>query len=263
MARRKHSRDRPRAAKNTEPEPKSRSSGSYWLYGVHAVEAALRNPARTVFRLLATAPVAARLRLPSKLAGPEIMARARIAEQLPAAAVHQGIALLTAPLPEVGLDEVMDPGPHGQRRVVLLDQVNDPQNVGAVLRSAAAFEAQAVILTRRHAPPESAALAKAASGALESVPLVRVANLARTLEALAARGFWRIGLDAGAKAALSEVDLSGDLALVLGAEGAGLRRLTAERCDQLARLEMADTMASLNVSAAAAIALFLAYQARL
>jgi 23S rRNA (guanosine2251-2'-O)-methyltransferase len=263
MARRKHSRTRPGAARNTGPETKSRRSDSYWLYGVHAVEAALRNPARTAIRLLATEQAAARLRLPSDMAGPEIMARAQIAEQLPAAAVHQGIALLTAPLPEIGLDEVMDLRPQGQRWVVLLDQVNDPQNVGAVLRSAAAFEARAVILTRRHAPPESAALAKAASGALESVPLVRVANLARTLEALAARGFWRVGLDAGAKVALSDIDLSGDLALVLGAEGAGLRRLTAERCDQLARLEMAGAMASLNVSAAAAIALHLAYQARL
>ena len=149
----------------------------------------------------------------------------------------------------------------GARRLVVLDRVSDPRNIGAILRSAAAFAADALVLTHRHAPPESAALAKAASGALEAVPIVRVANLAQALEEMARAGFWRIGLDASAATALPEADLSGDVALVLGAEGRGLRRLTAERCDVLARLPMAGAMASLNVSAAAAIALFLSYRA--
>ncbi len=261
MVRRKH-RPSGRETRNSKAsDDDRRDAGSYWLYGVHAVEAALANPSRSAGRLLLSEEAAARFRLPASAPPTEIASRRQIAEHLPANAVHQGVALLTEPLPEVGLEAALARGTGQDRRVVLLDQVNDPQNVGAVLRSAAAFDAAAVVLTRRHAPPEGAALAKAASGALERVPLVRVANLARALEDLARLGFWRIGLDAGAEASLPEADMSGDVALVLGAEGSGLRRLTAAGCDQLARLEMAQAVTSLNVSAAAAITLFLAYQA--
>ncbi|MDP6816354.1 MAG: RNA methyltransferase, partial [Alphaproteobacteria bacterium] len=167
-------------------------------------------------------------------------------------------AAQVAPLPERALADLGadDGGP-----VLVLDRVSDPRNVGAIMRSAAAFGVRGLVLQDRHAPAESGALAKAASGALETVPLVRVNNLARALDQLADLGFWRYGLAAGAGQPLPAADLSGKVALVLGAEGSGLRRLTAQHCDHLVHLPMAPGMASLNVSAAAAIALFLVRQA--
>jgi 23S rRNA (guanosine2251-2'-O)-methyltransferase len=188
---------------------------------------------------------------------PETVERTRIEAVLPASAVHQGMALLAEPLPPIDFEAICEAQSQSRSRVIVLDQVEDPQNVGAILRSAAAFEALAVILTDRNAPPVSGALAKAASGALERVPLCRVPNLGRALERLAELGYWRVGLDAAGEKPLSEV-LPGirHVALVLGAEGAGMRRLTAEKCDYLARLPIAATAESLNVSAAAAIALY-------
>jgi 23S rRNA (guanosine2251-2'-O)-methyltransferase len=240
-----------------------RSSG-HWLYGMHPVLAALANPARHCHRLLATAEVERGLagRLPHLLAGrpglqPEILDRAALDRILPGA-VHQGLALQTEPLAEPELDEVLRAAAGRERAVLLLlDQVTDPHNVGAILRSAAAFGALAVVLTERHAPGATATLAKAASGALETVPLVRVGNLARALDEIKAAGFWCAGLAAEASETLAEARLDGRVALVLGAEGEGLRRLTRERCDLLVRLPMAPgTVASLNVSNAAAVALY-------
>ena len=233
-----------------------------WLYGLHAVRAALANPDRRCHRLLLTAEGARGLRaaasgaMPAAAAQSEIVARRVITDLLPEAAVHQGIALAVTPLAPALLAEVCAPRSRPRDVVVVLDRVSDPQNVGAVLRSAAAFRARAVVLPKRHSPGETGALAKAASGALESVPLVRVANLARALEGLKDMGYWCIGLEARAATALHEAGLAGHVALVLGAEGAGLRRLTAEKCDLLARLPMADAVDSLNVAAAAAVALY-------
>jgi len=261
MRRRKHHGGRPGESCEPRDRRPATSGGTYWLYGQHAAAAALANPRRIVRRHLVLGkgerPPSAGPGLPV----PETVERRDIERLLPVGAAHQGVAIEVQPLPTVTLAEVLA-GSSGSRLIVVLDQVNDPRNVGAILRSAAAFAVDALVLTHRNAPPESAALAKAASGALESVPMVRVANLAQALEEMARAGFWRIGLDADAGQELREADLSGDLALVLGAEGRGLRRLTGERCDLLARLPMSGGMASLNVSAAAAIALYLAYRAR-
>ncbi|MFL5333339.1 MAG: TrmH family RNA methyltransferase, partial [Geminicoccaceae bacterium] len=166
---------------------------------------------------------------------------------------HQGLALLADPLPIPSLAQVLDrPGP-----LIVLDQVTDPRNVGAILRSAAAFGAAAVIAQDRNAPDETGALAKAASGALETVPLLRAVNIARTLIALKAAGVWVVGLDAGAGKPLSGPALAERrAALVLGAEGTGLRRLTRDTCDEVAGLAMKESMESLNVSAATAVALY-------
>jgi 23S rRNA (guanosine2251-2'-O)-methyltransferase len=242
--------------------------GPLWLYGVHAVLAARANPARHLHRLLATAEAARRhaAALDAGPAGPapEIVARADIEAVLPQGAVHQGLAALATPLPAPDLDAVLarcraagSEAPPGPRPVlVALDQVTDPQNVGAVLRSAAAFGAAAVIVPRHHAAPESGALAKAASGALEHIPLVAVGNLTRALGRLKAAGFWTVGLAGEAAGTLAEIDPGGPLVLVLGAEGGGLRRLTRETCDLLARLPTGGPIASLNVSNAAAVALY-------
>jgi 23S rRNA (guanosine2251-2'-O)-methyltransferase len=167
-------------------------------------------------------------------------------------AVHQGIAVLVDPLPEPSLDALA-----AARLVVVLDQVTDPQNVGAVLRSAAAFAADALVLTERHGPADSSALAKAASGALEYVPLVRVTNLARALDQLGAMGFFRFGLDRASPVKIeTAIETGGKTVIVLGAEGKGLRRLTREKCDRLVRIETPGPIASLNVSNAAALALY-------
>lgn len=236
-----------------------------WLYGHHAVVAALQNPQRRPRRLIATAAAAAKLRIaqpaaapgpvPSGLVASEIVERETLDRLFPQGTVHQGVALAAEPLEQVGIEDICRQ-PAEDAVVMVLDQVTDPHNVGAVLRSAAAFGAAALVITERNAPPASGALAKAASGALEVVPLVRVPNLARAIDALKASGFWCIGLDGGAERRFDGLDLDGRVALVLGAEGAGLRRLTAERCDFLARLPTAGPMDSLNVSNAAAVALY-------
>ena len=233
--------------------------GEGWIYGHHAVQAALANPKRRCERLVVTTEAAEILANAGvgEVIRPEIRAAHEIAALLPEGAVHQGFALKARPLPERNIEEILAPLAEGQPAlVVVLDQVTDPRNVGAILRSAAAFGALTVILPERHGADVTAALAKAASGALETVALVRVTNVSRTLEALKAGGFWCVGLDAQAKQALAEVDLSGRVALVLGSEGAGMRRLVSDTCDLHARLPIGGDMESLNVSAAAAIAMY-------
>ncbi|MDE0382760.1 MAG: 23S rRNA (guanosine(2251)-2'-O)-methyltransferase RlmB [Defluviicoccus sp.] len=232
--------------------------GAVWLYGRHAVAAALANPARRRLRLLAERDAGE----PLAAHGPEIVDRDALRRILPEGAVHQGLALLAEPLAQDGLEAVLDAARSRERAAaIVLDRVQDPQNVGAVLRSAAALGALALVMPDRHAPPETGALAKAASGALESVPVIRVANLARALARMKANGLWCVGFDAGAGTELASGGLPDRSALVLGAEGRGLRRLTAERCDLLLRIPMAEGAASLNVSAAAAIALYAHAQA--
>jgi 23S rRNA (guanosine2251-2'-O)-methyltransferase len=229
------------------------------------VAAALANPLRRIRRLIALADAASELgqltaaataRVPP--GPPEVVDRRGFDLVLPQGAVHQGMAIAAEPLPVRDIDDVLDGIAEavGPQIVVLLDQVTDPHNIGAILRSAAAFAARAVVMPEHGAPPVTGALAKAASGALEAVPLLRVVNLARTLDRLKEAGFWCLGLEAGAEKTLADIDPGQRVALVLGAEGSGLRRLTRERCDLLARLPTRGEPASLNVSNAAAIALY-------
>jgi 23S rRNA (guanosine2251-2'-O)-methyltransferase len=238
-----------------------------WIYGRHAVSAALANPLRfwRLLVVLAGQESEARGLLAGALAahrGPadpiRVLDRAGFAAMLPEGAVHQGLALEVEPLAELDLDALLQGLAAASRRqvVVALDQVADPHNVGAVLRSAAAFGAGGVLVTRRNAPVVSGVLAKAASGALESLPLVRVVNLTRALDALKRAGFWICGLDEGAPTPLSVLDLGEKVALVLGSEGGGLRRLVSDCCDHLARLPTISAQPTLNVSNAAAVALY-------
>jgi 23S rRNA (guanosine2251-2'-O)-methyltransferase len=239
--------------------------GEHWLYGRHAVAAALANPARRWRRLAALAGheseaaaliAAARARPLGPGERLRVLDRAAFAALLPEGAVHQGLALDAEPLTPPALDDIAAASGEGRRVVVVLDQVSDPHNVGAVLRSAAAFGASAVVVAAHGAPPAAGALAKAASGALDMVPLLREVNLARALDRLKGAGFWCCGLDEGAAQPLAALDLGKRVVLVLGSEGGGLRRLVRERCDFVARLPTRPPLSSLNVSNAAAIALY-------
>jgi 23S rRNA (guanosine2251-2'-O)-methyltransferase len=226
------------------------------FWGKHAVAAALDNPARRVTRAWATREAAGFMQFPVDL--PVTLADvADLGRLVPGDAPHQGVVVEVEPLEESWLADLLAEA--GERSTLLvLDQVTDPHNVGAILRSAAAFGALGIVTQDRHSPPESGALAKAASGALERVPWVRVVNLARALEEIAEAGFWRIGLAGDA-----ELDLKGALgpprvALVLGAEGPGMRANTRDHCDAVARLPISTAVESLNVSNAAAVALYAA-----
>ena len=230
-------------------------TGQVRLWGRHAVEAALKNPARSHNKLWATREGIDSLdgELPPGFPV-EYAEVADLGRLVARDAPHQGLVLECAALEDVFLDEVMEGEPG--RPILVLDQVTDPHNVGAILRSAAAFNASAIVTQDRHAPPESGVVAKSASGALELVPWVRVVNLARALEELAEAGYWRIGLAGEAEATLADALPTGPVALVLGAEGEGMRHNIAGHCDALARLPISEAMESLNVSNAAAIALY-------
>jgi 23S rRNA (guanosine2251-2'-O)-methyltransferase len=218
----------------------------------------LHNPRRRVLRLLAAGEVTGLLEGGRPGLPPvESADRDGIGRFLPAGAVHQGLAALVEPLPYHALEDLLaELDPAAPAALVVLDQVSDPQNVGAVLRSAAAFGAAGLMVTERHAAPETGALAKAASGALEIVPLLRVGNLARGLAALKEAGFWCIGFAAEARESLPKAALPERVALILGSEGEGLRRLTRESCDLLLRLPTGGPVDQLNVSNAAAVALY-------
>jgi 23S rRNA (guanosine2251-2'-O)-methyltransferase len=225
------------------------------LYGWHTVTAALANPARRIRRLLATENALRRLAddsiaLPME---PEIVRPDSLASRLTPDAVHQGLLAEADPLPSPAVEDLAASG-----IVLVLDQITDPHNVGAILRTAAAFAVAAVVITARHSPEATGVLAKSASGALEVVPIVTVQNLARALAALKERGFLVVGLDSAAPDDLAALQVKAPLALVLGAEGKGLRQGTRAACDRLARLDLPGAIKSLNVSNAAALALYIA-----
>ena len=226
------------------------------LYGRHAVHAALDNSERTLRKLYATHETAAELAIPKGLQV-ELGDAADLARLVPADAPHQGLVLECEPLESPWLGDILDFAEAG-KPLLVLDQVTDPHNVGAILRSAAAFGAVGVVTQDRHAPPETGALAKAASGALETVKWARVVNLARALEEIADAGFWRIGLTGHALVTLDKALGETRPALILGAEGDGMRHNIAEHCDELARLPISGAVESLNVSNAAAVALYAA-----
>jgi 23S rRNA (guanosine2251-2'-O)-methyltransferase len=235
--------------------PRRSGDGPVVIYGWHAVTAALGNPARKVRRLMATENAARRLadeNVRTKVA-PEIVRPEVIARLLGADAVHNGLWLEAEPL---DAPDIEDLAPEGV--VLVLDQITDPHNVGAILRSAAAFGVKALVTTARHSPEATGVLAKSASGALEYVPMVTVQNLARGLAALKAHAFLTVGLDSEGESDLSALPLSAPLALVLGAEGKGLRQLTRDTCDHVARLDLPGEIKSLNVSNAAALSLYIA-----
>ena len=235
--------------------PSQAPAGRPRFWGRHAVTAALANPERTVRKLWGTREALASLDLPPVL--PVVYADvADLGRMVPGDAPHQGLVAEVDPLEEIWLGDLLEQGRDDRRPLIILDQVTDPHNVGAVLRSAAAFDALGIVTQDRHAPPESGALARAASGALETVPWVRVVNLARALEEIAEASFWRIGLTGHATQTLAETMGEGRIAIVLGAEGEGMRQNTEAHCDQLAKLPISPKVESLNVSNAAAIALY-------
>lgn len=264
----KHPRSRPPQARGAWNRPPPRGGrarpaplnpdGPAILYGWHTVKAALENPNRRILRLLATENAVRRLAdegvaLPVE---PELVRPGAIDARLGPDAVHQGLLAEAEPLQAPTIASLEPTG-----LVLVLDQITDPHNVGAIMRSAAAFAVQAIVTTARHSPEATGVLAKSASGALELVPLVTVQNLARGLEELRQRGFLLVGLDSEGEADLAALPLRSPLALVLGAEGKGLRQLTKTTCDKLARIDVPGAIKSLNVSNATALALYVASRA--
>jgi len=274
--RKKHSRQGRRDAEietsegGREASRRAQKSGGNWLYGTHACIAAIANPERDIRRIVLATQSADDLELPvcdaanaafeaCEAPRPQIEWRDRkeINDLLPRDAVHQGICVETKTLPHPMVEDLIDDAKGLDNAcVVVLDQATDPRNIGAVMRTAAAFGALGVIVQDKHAPDITGALAKAASGAVERLPYIKVTNLARTLDLLKAAEFWCVGFDGHADDYLSQKTLKGRNAIVLGAEGAGLRRLTRETCDLLVKIPITDAVESLNLSNAATIALY-------
>src|SRR5262245_30502438 len=251
-----HHRGRPQARRAPPVgERRPAGEGPAILYGWHTVKAALENPARRIRRLYATENAVRRLADDGVALAvkPELVRPDAIAARLGPDAVHQGLLAEADPLPSPALEDIAADG-----IVLVLDQITDPHNVGAILRTAAGFAVAAVVTTARHSPEATGVLAKSASGALEYVPIATVPNLARALAALQERGFLVVGLDSAGERDLGAIALRAPIALVLGAEGKGLRQLTRTTCDAVARLDLPGKIKSLNVSNAAALALYVA-----
>jgi 23S rRNA (guanosine2251-2'-O)-methyltransferase len=259
------------SAERGPPRPDQRGAGARhkkvegggeWLWGWHAVLAALANPNRSGFkRLLVSPPKAKEVHAAAQRLGIrfEPVEAPEFTRVLPSGSVHQGVALLADPVEPEDIEAFAE-NPRGV--LLMLDQLTDPQNVGAIFRSAAAFGARGVILQDRHAPALTGALAKAAAGAIEAIPHARVVNLSRALDQLIEGGWRAVGMDGGADSSLEQVLDARPTVLVMGSEGEGLRRLVAERCDALAKIPMPGGFESLNVSNAAAIALYEASRPR-
>ena len=256
---------RPKRRDGSARNSNSRDDSPVWIYGRHAVAAALNNPKRRIIRAMATkngADWLASQNVPDAIinliddAKPDQLDAA-----LPAGAVHQGVAAFTHELPRARLKEICA-GSDASACVVVLDQITDPQNIGAIFRSAAAFGAQAIIAQDRRTPPLAGALAKAAVGAIEKVPCVHVVNIARALEALRDQGFYCAGMAGDASTLIHEIPVDQPLAIVVGAEGAGLRQLVSSTCDGLFKIPIDNVIESLNVSTATAIALYSVRQTR-
>ena len=239
-------------SKNT-PSP---SKQALILYGRHAVLAALKNPSRHIEKILCTKENATEI-LQTTSFTPQIVERKEIDKLLPADAVHQGFALFCSRLPNVSLEEIIEQAQNKTScHVLILDQVTDPQNIGAIIRSAVAFETLALIVQDKNSPLENGAMDKAAAGMIEHLPVVRVTNLSRAIEKLKEAGFWTIGMDGYAKTTLDKLDSTAKTAIIMGSEGKGMRRLVEENCDISVRLPISPLTESLNVATAAAITLY-------
>ena len=252
---------KPKWVVQKEQQKKAASQETIWLFGLHAVQDALRNPKREKLRLVVSKNAADKLAESIAVAAiePEFSDPRRFAAPLDSGSVHQGAALEVKPLNWGSLHDVALAAGDGVPRLVLLDQVTDPHNVGAILRSAEVFGANAVIGTQRHSAPETGALAKTASGALERQPYLRLRNLSDTILALQEMGYWVIGLDGEANLTIEQANADKcdrPIALVLGAEGPGLRQRTKDTVNVLARIKSAKSFGSLNVSNAAAVSLY-------
>lgn len=239
---------------------KQKANNDLWIFGSHACASAIENPKRTIKRVLLTKSAKEEFSsiLSSKsnrLPPIEVVDKHILDSLLGATTAHQGIALAVHQLPEPDLSDIYS-NPDSNSVIVVLDQVTDVHNIGAILRSCAAFKVDALILTEFNAPAETGAMAKTACGALELVPMIRAKNLVKTLEQLKKQGYWCVGMDGEAKAPLEEIKTFNRLVLVMGAEGKGIRRLTREHCDLLVKIPIDSAMESLNVSNATAIALY-------
>ncbi|MGH1351299.1 MAG: 23S rRNA (guanosine(2251)-2'-O)-methyltransferase RlmB [Methyloligellaceae bacterium] len=241
------SKQPPKKGASDQPRPSDK-----FIYGMHSVQAALENPDRVIHRVRASRNAAIKLQsfLGERKISADVVDIKELDKVLGPDVVHQGVLLEVDPLPLLELDEL-----DGRSPILVLDQVTDPHNVGAIIRSAAAFGVGALVMTARNSPPLAGVLAKTASGGLEHVPVCLVGNLSRALEELGQAGYWRLGLDGEGEACLEDIEHTGPTALVLGAEGKGLRRLSKENCDQIVRIKTASSLRSLNVSNAAAVAL--------
>lgn len=227
------------------------------LYGRHAVVSALQNPQRKIEKLVCSPENAAEFSRKYPQITVVSADKKEIDRLLPADAVHQGLALFCSPLEGLSVEELCAEADNKDKAVVLiLDQVTDPQNIGAIIRSCAAFGALALIVQDKNSPQESGAMAKAAAGTMEFVPVVRVTNLVRAIEMLKQHGFWTVGMDGYAETTIDKMDKSGKWAVIMGSEGAGMRRLVEESCDLTVRLPISEKVESLNVSTAAAITLY-------
>lgn len=240
-------------------KPSSSSGAGLILYGRHPVMAALANPERRISKLLCTAETAAELREPASKRGisPLVVDRKELDRILPREAVHQGFALYCAPLPDYSIEEICTMADALDKcHVLVLDQVTDPQNIGAIIRSCVAFNTLALIMQDKNSPAETGAMAKASAGTIEHLPICRVTNLSRAVKQLQEAGFWTVGMDGYADTTIDKMNKAGKTAIIMGSEGKGMRRLVEESCDSTVRLPISDKVESLNVSTAAAIVLY-------
>jgi len=226
------------------------------LYGRHAVLAALKNPKRQINKILCVKENAEEIRKVSKLA-PQVVERKEIDKLVGADAVHQGFALFCQRLNNYTIDDIINMAEEQKNcHILILDQVTDPQNIGAIIRSAVAFNTLALIVQDKNSPLENGAMAKASAGMIEHLPIVRVTNLSRAIDKLKKSGFWTIGMDGYAQTTIDKLDSSGKTVIIMGSEGKGMRRLIEENCDMTVKLAMSPLTESLNVATAAAIALY-------
>ncbi len=244
--------------KNFMKNPKKKmNTNGVILYGRHAVMAALENPARKIHKLVCTSDNAVSLRAKYPNLNIVIADKKDIDKLVPADAVHQGFVLYCSELDNLSIEELCTMTANDKKcNVLILDQVTDPQNIGAIIRSCAAFGTKALIVQDKNSPTESGAMAKAAAGTMEFLPIVRVTNLARAIETLKKNGFWVVGMDGYAKDNVDKIDKNAKLAVIMGSEGSGMRRLIEESCDITVRLPINEKVESLNVSTAAAVVLY-------